>query len=263
MTSDDRPWETGATEDERWEGYLIPGTHILRNLSPRPLQSVAALRAFEDSHVRSRLIELRMEPIEGNYDTEHWRAIHRHLFQDVYAWAGDLRTVNISKGKFFVAPEHIRGAVDDMARALAEENHLKQLSPLRFADRLTDYYHYLNTVHPGREGNGRTQRAFWDELARNAGHRIDWRSGMFQERNDAASLEARVNDNIEPLREMMRECVVSTPQWAARQQAIAAARLAAADSTGRASGAGTPQAGAQNPHLTSQYRGPQDPGRGY
>lgn len=155
MTSDDRPWETGATEDERWEGYLIPGTHILRNLSPRPLQSVAALRAFEDSHVRSRLIELRMEPIEGNYDTEHWRAIHRHLFQDVYAWAGDLRTVNISKGKFFVAPEHIRGAVDDMARALAEENHLKQLSPLRFADRLTDYYH----IRVGRATGARSGRS--------------------------------------------------------------------------------------------------------
>lgn len=53
--------------------------------------------------------------------------------------------MNIAKGKFFVAPEHIRGTVDDMARALSDENHLKQLPPLQFADRLTDYYNYLNT----------------------------------------------------------------------------------------------------------------------
>ncbi|MCD5348442.1 Fic family protein [Agromyces sp. S2-1-8] len=203
-----------------------------------------------------------MEPIVGNYDTEHWRAIHRHLFQDVYPWAGDLRTVNIAKGKFFVAPEHIRGAVDDMARALAEESHLKQLPPLRFADRLTDYYNYLTSctlaarVTGARSGRSGTR---W----RKAGHRIDWRSGAFKERNDEASLEARKNDNLEPLRAMMRECVVSTPQWAARQQAIAATRLAAADSAGRAPGAGAPQVGVQSPRPAPYYSGPQDPGRGY
>lgn len=262
MTFDDRPWETGATEDERWEGYLIPGTQILKNFSNPPVQSVAELRAFEDSQVSRRLIELRMQPIEGNYDTEHWQAIHRHLFQDVYPWAGDLRTVNIAKGKFFAPPETIRGYVDEMSQLLTQENHLKQLPPLQFADRLTEYYNYLNTVHPAREGNGRTQRALWDAVARNAGHRIDWRSGAFQERNDAASMEARSSGNIEPLRSMIRECVVATPQWAARQKAIAAVRLAGLDSAGRAPSVGTPQAGAQNPRPASYYRGSQDPGRG-
>ncbi|MBT2498045.1 hypothetical protein J7E25_02945 [Agromyces sp. ISL-38] len=97
-------------------------------------------------------------------------------------------------------------------------------------------------------------------MARNAGHRIDWRSAAFQERNDDASLEARKNDNIEPLRSMMRECVVSTQQWAARQQAIAAARLAA-NSASRAPGAGTPSSprrpGAPGAHIggESERRG--------
>jgi len=65
--------------------------------------------------------------------------------------------------------------------------------------------------------------------------------------SDEGSLEARKNDNVEPLRAMMRECVASTPQWAARQQAIAAVNVAASASAGRAQrtggGSGCPVAG--------------------
>jgi len=80
-------------------GYFIAGTSILRNRVGA--QTPEALRDAENDLVEARVIELREAPEllgDRTYDFAYLRAIHRQLFQDVYVWAGDVRTVGIEKG---------------------------------------------------------------------------------------------------------------------------------------------------------------------
>ncbi|MFH5229600.1 hypothetical protein [Antrihabitans spumae] len=87
------PWDTGNLE-LNWQGYYIPGTTILRNRVDA--QTPEALRDAENDLVEARVIELREAPEllgDRTYGLHYLRAIHRQLFQDMYVWAGDLRTV--------------------------------------------------------------------------------------------------------------------------------------------------------------------------
>lgn len=93
-----------------------------------------------------------------------------------------------------------------MFSALAKEQHLKGLSRGRFVDRLTQYFAEVNAVHPFREGNGRTQRALFHQLSRDAGWPIDW-SNLDSDRNAGASI-ASLRDDNKPLRALLDELVV-------------------------------------------------------
>lgn len=106
--------------------YAYPGTQVLRNIPG--IRDEAALRAFEYEQAAIRTRELRDAPIPGKFDLEHLKAIHAYVFQDVYAWAGQLRTVNISKnGDAFAQPAFIEGAGRQLSTALAKENNLQGL----------------------------------------------------------------------------------------------------------------------------------------
>jgi len=76
--------------------YVYPGTEVLRNKAD--LRDQAALDKFEADVTAMRMAELLNQPIQGKFDLPHLRAMHRHLFQDVYDWAGEIRTVDISRG---------------------------------------------------------------------------------------------------------------------------------------------------------------------
>ena len=93
--------------------YCYPGTNVLINrLGTR---NQAELDAFEAEMTSDRATE----PLPtGRLSYSHYRAIHRHLFQDVYPWAGRIRTVRIAKGgNAFCYPEHIDR---EMRRIFAE-----------------------------------------------------------------------------------------------------------------------------------------------
>jgi len=103
-----------------------------------------------------RIEELREKPIAGKFDLEHLKAIHAHVFQDVYEWAGKTRTVNISKnGDAFAQPAFIESAGKQLGAAIAKENNLQGLEKPQFVERLALYYADWNALHPFREGNGR------------------------------------------------------------------------------------------------------------
>ncbi len=75
--------------------YLYPGTDLLKNL--RNIRDSSSLARFEAEATSRRLVEPIHSPLPGWFDTAHLEAIHKRTFQDVYAWAGRFRTVNISK----------------------------------------------------------------------------------------------------------------------------------------------------------------------
>jgi cell filamentation protein len=97
--------------------------------------------------------------------------MHRHLFQDVYPWAGQIRKIRIAKdGNWFCFPENIDRQMSALFSWLAEEKHLTGLSAADFAKKAAHLLAELNAIHPFREGNGRTQLSFLAILADQAGH---------------------------------------------------------------------------------------------
>lgn len=153
--------------------YVYPGTSVLRNLAGVEDAEVLADREAQASTLR--LAQLAEIGLDGAYDLDHLQQFHRFIFQDIYAWAGELRSVPLAKpGSMFALPEHIESYATDVLRQLAEEQHLRGLSRDQFAQRLTHYYAEINAVHPFREGNGRAQRAFLRQLALDAGRTLAW-----------------------------------------------------------------------------------------
>ena len=149
--------------------YCYPGTTVLRNLLD--LTTQAELDAFEAEITLQR----STEPLPaGKLDDKHYRAIHRHLFQDVYEWAGKSRSVRISKGgNPFCYPEYIEWQLKKAFDGLAKENFFKGLDADAFATKAAHFLAELNAIHPFREGNGRVQLSFLLLLAENAGHMLD------------------------------------------------------------------------------------------
>jgi cell filamentation protein len=139
--------------------YLYPGTDVLKNL--RDIRNPGILDRFEAEATARRIVELIHSPAQGRFDTAHLRAIHQHVFQDVYLWAGQFRTVNISKdGHLFGAAGFIEGALRDVFQKLFQESYLRELDGKAFSHRVGFYLGEINSAHPFRERNGRAQREF-------------------------------------------------------------------------------------------------------
>jgi cell filamentation protein len=183
--------------------YLDPASGVLRNLlgiiDPGELAQVeAALSA-------SRLIDLERRGLPGNYDLDHLRAFHRYILSDVFGWAGELRTVTIAKGSLFCLPQHLVTAGADVFGRLAAADRLRGLNREQFIGEVAEFLADVNALHPFREGNGRAQRAFFSQLAHDAGHHIDW-IRMDPDRNIAASAAAHHGD-LTPLAEMLGDLI--------------------------------------------------------
>jgi cell filamentation protein len=142
-----------------------PGTTVLRN--KLNIKDQAKLDEFELALFLTRTDE---EMPGGNLDYDHYKAVHHHLFQDVYGWAGKVRTIRIGKGgSWFCYPEYIDREMGRIFGQLVEVEHLRGLGIEDFAVRTAHVLAEINAVHPFREGNGRTQLTFLAMLMENAG----------------------------------------------------------------------------------------------
>ena len=115
------------------------------------------------------------EPLpDGDLDFAHYCAVHHHLFQDVYDWAGKPRTVRMSKqGNPFCFPEHIEAQAAKLFAGLRAASFLKDLESDDFSMQAAHFLSDLNAIHAFREGNGRAQLTFVALLADNASHPLD------------------------------------------------------------------------------------------
>jgi cell filamentation protein len=146
--------------------YTYKNSTVLMNRLD--LQSRAELEAFEAEISSARA----QEPLpDGSLDFVHYRAIHHHLFQDVYQWAGQIRAVRISKGgNPFCFPENIEGQANKLFGDLQSADHLRNLDAQAFADKAAHCLAELNSIHAFREVNGRSQLTFFALLADHAGY---------------------------------------------------------------------------------------------
>jgi cell filamentation protein len=153
--------------------YCIPGTAVLKNKAGITDQD--QLDEYEGDFTAIRLLELTQSPVEGSFDLAHLCKIHQYLFQDVYEWAGEVRSVDIIRGESrFCNVRHIQSYSSTVFSALAAEKYLVNLEPEVFANRLAHYLSEINAIHPFREGNGRVQRLFISQLAEQAGYTLDY-----------------------------------------------------------------------------------------
>jgi cell filamentation protein len=190
--------------------YLDPQTGILRNLVGAPTRE--ALNAAEGALTVARAMQLMDKPSAATNDLAELREIHRRLFGDVYAWAGQLRTVDIRKpdGEPFLPVSMIVRAADFAASELRADGLLRRMERARFIQRLAYHYDSFNYIHPFREGNGRTQRVFWNRVARDAGWQLDWQTVQGRT-NDAACRAAAEERDFGPLRAMFESIAKPIP----------------------------------------------------
>lgn len=181
--------------------YVYPGTGVLRNM--RGIRDGEELAEFEARLTFLRSLQLASKPIAGEYDLAHLRAFHRYLFAGLYEWAGELRTVVLAKTDLFCLPEHLESYGAEIFGELAEEDRLRSLDREPFIGRLAHYLGDVNALHPLRDGNGRTQRAFFAQLASDAGYRLDWQL-VDPRRNTDASVAAMQGDEA-PMRNLLDE----------------------------------------------------------
>lgn len=146
--------------------YCYAGTTVLKNIPG--MRDAGALERFETAITAQRAGEALPS---GRLTVRHYQAVHRHLFQDVYRWAGRLRSIRISKGNStFCYPEHIKGELQRTFCGLRKSNRLRGLDAGEFARRAAHFLSELNAIHAFRDGNGRAQLAFMALVAANAGH---------------------------------------------------------------------------------------------
>lgn len=162
--------------DDFVDPYVYPGTTVLRNLpGERTAEGLAAIE-YELTFIRRD--ELEHDPITGPFDFARLRETHRRLFQDIYEWAGQPRTVEISKGSSqFHHSAYIHMAADQTFAWLADSGLLAPtIDEDGFVALSADLLEKVNYIHPFREGNGRTQRAFLDQIAALSGRTLAWRN---------------------------------------------------------------------------------------
>lgn len=125
-----------------------------------------AYRHFSDLHNQEKFA----------FDIQLLFKIHKYFLSPLYAWAGKVRTVDMSKdGMLFAPVAHIQSALDDFEKILAKNIPSLGTSKKSTAMQLAIVHCEFNAIHPFREGNGRTIRLFLDLAAVRAGYDlIDW-----------------------------------------------------------------------------------------
>ncbi|PBI91157.1 Adenosine monophosphate-protein transferase VbhT [Rhodococcus erythropolis] len=159
--------------NDPYEYEIAPG--VLKN--KYGITDPAKLAVVERAAAYQRILQLETQPIPGNFDFDHLKKIHQFILQDVYDWAGTLRTRDtgaVGMNLPHCRPEHIENQAAFIFRGIAKDNFPQGLPKDRAVDRRAYHWGETTVLHPFRDGNSRTQRVFFDELLKSSGWTIDW-----------------------------------------------------------------------------------------
>lgn len=181
-------------------GRNIPGTTVLANKLGITNTDELAEVEYQLASERQREIDTAAVHIERTYDQQHLLAIHHHLFQDLYDWAGQIRTYPLWKNPVvpFAEPHTIADYLDH-AHAHITATPWSTLDHQHFAHEAATVYASINYAHPCREGNGRTAKLFMTQLATDHGWDLDFGRVTAHEWNQAAALSAPDRGTFEPV----------------------------------------------------------------
>jgi len=164
--------------------YCYPNTNVLIN--KLNITDKEKLLQAEEKLTVMRLLELQKHPIVGGYNFKHLKAIHKYIFQDLYEWAGETRTVEIGKGNIFCLTVNIDNYADYVFSKYHPECRENKNNYNKFIKTFAKNYGDLNALHPFREGNGRTQREFARLICMDCGYDFDLSDTTHQEMLNAS-----------------------------------------------------------------------------
>lgn len=149
------------SQDKAWNSYFYPDTNVLIN--KKGIMDADELKKVEAEVTFEKLVELYETPIEGKFDKQHLCDIHRFLFDSMYDWAGEYRTVLMQKNSSYFAEV---SEIDDRLVLTCQEMNeefVNVSTKEKLSSLVTKYYVRLLNIHPFRDGNGRSIREFMRE----------------------------------------------------------------------------------------------------
>lgn len=150
-----------------------PGSSVLIN--KLGIQNQAQLNENETLIVGVKSLQFELAPFPEPLDFSYYKRLHLFLFGELYEWAGTVRHINLSKQHTrFCSADEIESLAGRMFWRVQDMNFFCGLPRESFITELTDFYANVNYLHPFREGNGRTQRLYFRQLAQRAGYRLDF-----------------------------------------------------------------------------------------
>ncbi|WP_327638987.1 Fic family protein [Kribbella sp. NBC_00482] len=164
------------------------------------------LKDKEYTAAAGRQLQLESGEVEipRTYDAQHVEAIHAHLFQDVYEWAGQRRTVPLAKSGpgGFAELGQIDRYLDDAAKMI-EAADWPSMDRDQFAEKAAEVHAYVNQAHPQREGNGRTAKVFMQQVSELSNYQLDFTKCPPDVWNQRSMLTDPDLGKYEPMPEMM------------------------------------------------------------
>ena len=158
--------------------YIYSGTNVLKNKFG--FRSQDELDKAESDFTVLKLAEIAESPLPGNYDLAHLCEMHKYVFNDLFAWAGEIRTINIEKPE----PALAGLSVEYSDYNLIEPELIKLMADMRTSDwsaiglndkvkLFSDQISRLWKIHPFREGNTRIITHFYCQYFDNRNDQID------------------------------------------------------------------------------------------
>ncbi|CDO47376.1 adenosine monophosphate-protein transferase [Bartonella henselae] len=203
--------------------YVYPNTTTLKNKYGTKNLNVFLEKCSHDT--TDAMVNLREESLPECFDTAYLCHIHHQLFKNTFEWAGYLRHIpfTFADGTTAAMPEmkrtgwqnafaigdEIQEGLQRLDQTLAEKNNLQGLTREKFNSEAIELFNSLNQLHPFREGNGRTQRLFFENLAKAAGHQLNF-SFITKERMMVASVAVAENGDLEPMQHLFED--ISNPE---------------------------------------------------
>jgi cell filamentation protein len=149
------------------------GTTVLIN--KLGIRNQAQLDESETLIFGVKSLQFELNPFQDELDFQYYKRLHKFLFDEVYDWAGQLRTINMSKQHTHFCPVH---DISDLGvrifSRLATMGYFRLLNRNELLREFADLYASINYLHPFREGNGRTQRLYFRQLANRAGYKLNF-----------------------------------------------------------------------------------------
>ncbi|MGO2520932.1 MAG: Fic/DOC family protein [Microbacterium sp.] len=169
---------------EAWEAYFYPETYdpatrqgTLRNKFGERNAQALDIRERAASAARALQLDTGDISLERTFGIEHLRAIHRHLFQDVYDWAGEIRNVRMQKDTDSEFARPRRGEIQEMLTQVQEHARSVDWASLdrrSFVNNIAVVIAFTNQAHPFREGNGRATQWFMRHIAEPTPFHLDF-----------------------------------------------------------------------------------------
>jgi len=190
--------------------YCYDGSEVLIN--KLNIRDGKTLFQIEKQLTAIRLLELQKNPIKGSFDFDHLKAIHKYIFQDIYSWAGNVRTVEIGKGNLFCTTACIHEYADSVFAHYYFDCLNNKDDRKSFVKVFAENYGNLNALHPFREGNGRAQREFARLVCMQCGYGFRLTGTTHEKMLNASKLSFDLGDNS-GLIEIFTDAVIPLEQY--------------------------------------------------